>query len=628
MRHERGQVALLSLTALATLMMLQAIRVFIPYMVFVVDQSQRVELARNAGIVFLAVGLGGLLVVLAGERQAATGALAVLVAARVVLQLWDEPTGRWLLGALAVIAWGWFMIVMIPRDRGSVSLGLGFALVIDVMIRGVRGTVDLPWMPGLAQDLVTVAIAAGAVAALVVLWRDRWLSQDEPGLWLSVPLIGTGSGIALYLLVAGNLGFAQVVTGASTGSALWLMGAGVTIALLFAIAPPEIAYRPRSATLTRVLAPIVGAIAAVAIIVWDQGADVWFAEVMLPLFGLSVALLTMMTLRGSAIRDRRGRWATSIWLTAGLLLQAAFVFAYFAISGRLLLLLAPLAVLTLGASLAGRNVEAVPAGRRVVAIPVAATLALVFGAWLWVDAGSDVPISHGATNDSVTIVTYNIQEGFSRDNRWSLEATATTIESFNPDLVLIQETTRGWLTMSSVDEVRWLSERLDMPFVFGGVSHDRMWGNAILSRLPMLATHSLVYAETDNLRRGALAVEVETPAGSLWVVSTHLDNPSQAGGVRLAQAQELLDFLEGRQPAIIGGDFNADPESDVVRLMTESGFVDAVAEVGAAAPTSESGRRIDYLFTSSGIHIERATIPDIWTSDHKPVGLTITLAGQ
>ena len=64
-------------------------------------------------------------------------------------------------------------------------------------------------------------------------------------------------------------------------------------------------------------------------------------------------------------------------------------------------------------------------------------------------------------------MTYNIQAGFPRDNRWDLEGTAAAIEAVDPDVVLLQEVGRGWPLMTGVDGARWLSDRLDMNLVCG-----------------------------------------------------------------------------------------------------------------------------------------------------------------
>jgi endonuclease/exonuclease/phosphatase family metal-dependent hydrolase len=625
MRHERAPMALLLLVALSTIAMLQAIRVFVPYMIFDIDQSRRAEIAVVTAIVFLLIGLGGVGFQFLGERLLIISSVAILLTGRIVLQLWSEPTARWVLGAVAVVGWGWLMIALIPRDRSVVALGLGFAFVVDLMIRGARVTADLPWMPGALQHLVSLALAAGVVASAVTLLNHWWIEHDEPGLLESLPLVGAGSGVALFLLVSGNPGFAQETSETDLGGALWLLGSGGAVALLFTIAPPEIARRPRTGKLSPAIAPIFGAVAALSVFLWDTQPRSWLIDVTVPLFVLTTTYLTMLSVRGTGVRDRAGRWMTAICFTLGMLLQAAFIFIYFSSSGQLLVLLAPIALLTASAMVSGQSAEAIPVGSRVVALPTIASLTLIIGVWLWIDVTASTPAGHASGADTLTVMTYNIQEGFPADRRWSLEETANAIESFDADVVMLQETTRGWLSMTSIDQIEWLSQRLDMPYVFAGASHDGMWGNAVLSRLPILGTESLVYSETVNLRRGAVAAEIEANEGNIWMVSTHLDNPARADAVRLSQTEELLGFVDDWSQVIIGGDFNADPDSDVVNAVLSAGYQDPIATFEPDATTSESGRRIDYLFVSDGLTVEAANVPDVAASDHRPVLATIAL---
>jgi endonuclease/exonuclease/phosphatase family metal-dependent hydrolase len=222
-------------------------------------------------------------------------------------------------------------------------------------------------------------------------------------------------------------------------------------------------------------------------------------------------------------------------------------------------------------------------------------------------------------------MTYNIQTGFAADDVWNLEATARTIEAQDPDVVVLQEVSRGWLVTSGVDEALWLSHRLEMPFVFGASARDGLWGNAILSRAPIASSVVHTYASTQNLERGAIEVELEAETGSVWVFGTHLDNPQGAGEVRLEQVNQLLGYAEGKAPALIMGDLNATPDSDVLAAFAQAGFRDPAAVLGPEAFTSSNGRRIDYILVTSDVTVDGIRIPDVWTSDHKPVAADLTL---
>ncbi len=130
------------------------------------------------------------------------------------------------------------------------------------------------------------------------------------------------------------------------------------------------------------------------------------------------------------------------------------------------------------------------------------------------------------------------------------------------------------------------------------------------------------YSVTDNLRRSALAVDVETANGNLLVIDTHLDNPSEATEVRLQQIDESIAFWDGATPAIIAGDFNADPGSPEWQAMIDAGLVDSGGST--TETTSEDERRIDYIFVTPDLTVSNYVVPDIWTSDHRPVVVEIS----
>lgn len=106
-REHAASLAAMAMAAFATVLMLQATRVFVAYLIFIIDQSQRVTIGGIAGGTFLAIALGGLLAHVAGRRVAVLAATVVLVVTRLTLQLWDMPEARLALGAVAIAAWGW-----------------------------------------------------------------------------------------------------------------------------------------------------------------------------------------------------------------------------------------------------------------------------------------------------------------------------------------------------------------------------------------------------------------------------------------------------------------------------------------------------------------------------------------
>lgn len=618
----RGQgLDFVVLGCMATLALLQSYRVFVPYLVFEIDQSERTTLAQIAGAVFALTFLGAVLVRVLGGRWTMLAAAALLIATRLGLQFSEDPGYRWVLGAGAIIAWAWIFTVMLPKSGNSTALGIGFAFGIDLILRALRRTLDLPWMPGLTEHAVTLIIViALGLAAYLVATGDR-LSAADARASACLRFVGIGSGIGLWLVIAGNLGFASEQADLGAAAAFGLLALGVIVALVAVLAPA----RHQSRTIDRAWIAGMGVAGLIAIGVWYRESARWLEIISLPVMACAVTLLTMRCAAADSSSAHAYRWRTGAAITVGLLLQVVFVFAYFAQSGPLGLLLLPLAVVTL-AGLAGEASFGLPQLSRGMLVRFAGALGLAalltFG-WLIYDASSGDSTESPAGN--LTVMTYNVQEGFSNANIWSLEETARTIEAQDPDVVILQEITRGWLVMSSVDQVRWLADRLDMEFAYSGNSHDGLWGNAILSRFPIEATHSVTFSTTDNLRRGAVAIEIDTANGPLLVIDTHLDNPKAATDMRLEQIEELTDFWAGRSPAIIAGDFNADPGSAEWQAMTDAGLVDSGA--GTDETTSEDERRIDYIFVTPDLSVVSYAVPDVWTSDHRPVVVELAMPG-
>jgi len=475
-------------------------------------------------------------------------------------------------------------------------------------------------MPDLASHVVTIAIGAGVMLSVWAVSASQRLDAPEAGFVPSLRYAGIGSGIALWLIAAGNIGFAEVQGDLGLPVAFGVLALGTIVALAVQSGIDN-RWSMRIDNRTSSVAP--GLLAAVAVIVWQLDANRWLNALALPLFAFAVCTATMRTALAAPSGENHGRWRSGVTLTLGLLVQTAFVFLYFARSGPIWLMLAPVAVLTL-APLAGR----LPLPETRLLLPsavrgVAAVALVAVAAFGWLFTTNTSPGTSAAATGTVTVMDFNIQEGFSTDDIWSLETTARTIEAHDPDVVFLQEITRGWLVMSSVDQVRWLADRLDMHYAYAGNSHDGLWGNAILSRFPIASERSTVFSTTANLRRGAVAAEIPTDSGSLLVIATHLDNPRKATAVRLEQIQEFIAFWGGAKPAIIGGDFNADPGSEEWQAMIDGGFVDAAG--ADTVTTSEDDRRIDYLWVTPDLAIESYTVPDVRVSDHRPVVLTVSL---
>ncbi|HSK58076.1 MAG TPA: endonuclease/exonuclease/phosphatase family protein [Actinomycetospora sp.] len=266
----------------------------------------------------------------------------------------------------------------------------------------------------------------------------------------------------------------------------------------------------------------------------------------------------------------------------------------------------------------------------------------------------------------VRIATWNLWWRFG-DPDARRPAIAASLRALDADVVGLQEV---W---SRGDEhlTAGLADELDRYVAFAGVPDASPWtgrlgddswglGNAVLSRWPLRDVRTEILPSGDGpAAQVLLAAVVDTPAGSLRVVVTHLASALTASATRVAQVRAIVRHVatagETDLPPVVVGDLNAEPASDEVRLL--EGHLTAPAEPGllladawrwAAGPDRLDGAtwrrenpyvaargeppsRIDYVLVGLGrgtvpvavehaaLFADRAPTAGPWPSDHAGV---------
>jgi endonuclease/exonuclease/phosphatase family metal-dependent hydrolase len=224
---------------------------------------------------------------------------------------------------------------------------------------------------------------------------------------------------------------------------------------------------------------------------------------------------------------------------------------------------------------------------------------------------------------SLRVVTWNV---WGRFGPWHgrQAALVSTLNDVAPDVVLLQE---SWVDDAGIDQASILGDRLGLAHRcrsdVGLVHGDWAPVNAIVARWPLrdVQVHDLVSID-DGWGGVVLRAVVDGPRGELDAYCVALDWPPQASRRRRHAVTQVAHLIHGhqaatRRPLLVGGDFNASPDSDEIRALTGlgapavDGFVLFDAwEVGGgegsgvtwsrsnpwAAPILLPDRRIDYLF--------------------------------
>lgn len=170
------------------------------------------------------------------------------------------------------------------------------------------------------------------------------------------------------------------------------------------------------------------------------------------------------------------------------------------------------------------------------------------------------------TETRLRVMTWNVWHRFGPPDRPT--AIEKVIADQRAQVVLLQEVDLTPGVLAAV------AERLGMHHTSAG-SHGM--GNAILSRWPMtrIAERSLPESDGSPGVRRVIAADIDTPWGSWPVFVTHLHHRFDGSATRLRQVDAVVEFVAERRgdptrdlPPIVGGDFNAVPDSDEIRRLT------------------------------------------------------------
>ncbi len=242
----------------------------------------------------------------------------------------------------------------------------------------------------------------------------------------------------------------------------------------------------------------------------------------------------------------------------------------------------------------------------------------------------------------LTVVTHNIHSCLNLDRRCDPDRTAGVLSALNPDIVALQEVDAGCRRTGFIDQAAYLARALDMVHHFYPLvdRNTGQYGIAILSRYPIAEMECRHLACTRIGRRapeqrGIMSALIETPAGPVRFINTHLGLKSSD---RAAQIKDIIlntlmpNAVSAGQaegvPLIFCGDLNAGPRSAVYRSVLRylNDVQTSRPDRASPKPTFFSWfpvRRSDHIFVSSHFHTDHVSVPKNHTarmvSDHLPL---------
>ena len=224
-------------------------------------------------------------------------------------------------------------------------------------------------------------------------------------------------------------------------------------------------------------------------------------------------------------------------------------------------------------------------------------------------------------------------------------AIAATLARLDADIVCLQEVWDDGEVCFAAE----LADGLGFHHAYGSrLDLDGVrFGNAVLSRWPITDQEVLPLpapSDADELRT-CIRADIDGPRGAIQAYSTHLNWRFDQSHVRQDQVRAIAAFIARSRaggehvfPPLLCGDFNADPESDEIRMLTGKAatpepklvFHDAWEVAGQASASSATGatwtndnpyarldlepdRRIDYVLVGwpkagGAGHVTRSTV--------------------
>lgn len=232
---------------------------------------------------------------------------------------------------------------------------------------------------------------------------------------------------------------------------------------------------------------------------------------------------------------------------------------------------------------------------------------------------------------AIRIATYNIHKCRGLDRRVNVERIRTVLREIGADIIALQEVVWPAEAMRAQHQARFLAERLGLYYRVGETRRwgKRIYGNAVLSRFPIIAAHHYDLTHRRYERRGCLRVDVSLPNNRLvHVFNVHLaliprDRRSQV--YKLMSGEFLLN-PELRGACVVLGDFNEGPRGAATQLLkTRFQSVDILHRARRAKtyPGLMPLFHLDHIYFDASLQVEAAQLhrspTALIASDHAPI---------
>jgi endonuclease/exonuclease/phosphatase family metal-dependent hydrolase len=228
-----------------------------------------------------------------------------------------------------------------------------------------------------------------------------------------------------------------------------------------------------------------------------------------------------------------------------------------------------------------------------------------------------------AGKTSLTIMTYNIQQGRNVTGDRNYDGQLDLIRQVDPDILGLQECDPTRISGGNLDVVRYFAEKLNMYSYYGPNTVTNTYGCAILSKFPISDPLSFfMFSDEEQIGSAQAKVTLDSTIFNVFV-----NHPSGANYTKFLQVQQMLTQVDGLSNVIFMGDFNFRKDSAQYSITTEKLNDSWMLKwpSGLDDQSYNSTNNIDHIFVSPGTVVLDARYIISDHSDHPAYWIRISL---
>ena len=238
-----------------------------------------------------------------------------------------------------------------------------------------------------------------------------------------------------------------------------------------------------------------------------------------------------------------------------------------------------------------------------------------------------ISLETGKIYSGMRIVTYNIHKARGMDGRVTIKRIAEVLADLDADIIALQEVFSSG--DSGAGQLETLAATLNMHAAFGCNRHHRgrPYGNAVLSRWPIVEWRNMDLTWGPKTKRGCIRADLNTPRGALHVFNIHMGTnyfERRHQVRRFLSSKQLHENLDG--PRVLVGDFNEWIRGLTTHMLSEK-FESLNMELHIRKRRSYPGflpfLHLDHIYFERPLHIEKAELVRTrlarMASDHLPL---------